>query len=77
MKLRKAGIHFYLSGLLILTLGISLAVISMLGTSPYDALLVGLFRLFGLSIGTWEIITGIIIVFGNALLAREQPEYLH
>ncbi|MEI3613352.1 YczE/YyaS/YitT family protein [Pseudogracilibacillus sp. SO30301A] len=75
MKLLRAGVHFYLVGLIILTLGISLAVLSALGTSPYDALLVGLFRTFGLTIGSWEIITGFIIVFGNALAERKRPQY--
>ncbi len=75
MKLLRAGVHFYLVGLIILTLGISLAILSALGTSPYDALLVGLFRTFGLTIGSWEIITGFIIVFGNALAERKRPQY--
>src|SRR5699024_10223468 len=52
--LRKHGSHFYFIGLITLTLGIALAVQSQLGTSPFDALLVGLYRTFGLSIGSWE-----------------------
>lgn len=74
-RLLKAGIHFYLLGLAILSLGIGLAVESMLGTSAYDALLVGLFRTFGLSIGSWEIIVGFITVIGNALAEKKRPEY--
>lgn len=54
MTLLKKGLHFYLFGLIILTLGIALSVLSLLGTSPFDALLVGLFRTFGLTIGSWE-----------------------
>lgn len=75
LRLLRAGVHFYLVGLIILTLGISLAILSALGTSPYDALLVGLYRTFGLSIGSWEIITGFLIVFGNALAERKRPQY--
>lgn len=75
MRLYERGIHFYISGLVILTLGIALCVISLLGTSPFDALFVGLYRTFGLSIGSWEIVIGLIMVFGNALVDRGRPEY--
>ena len=75
MRLKKAGVHFYFCGLLILTLGIALAILSALGTSPFDALLVGLYRTFGLSVGSWEIVVGFIMVLGNALLERVRPEY--
>ena len=75
MRLLRAGVHFYLFGIIILTLGISLAVLSMLGTSPYDALLVGLFRTFGLSIGSWEIVVGLAMILGNALAERKRPEF--
>lgn len=75
MRLSERGIHFYLSGLVILTLGIALCVISLLGTSPFDALLVGLYHTFGLSIGSWEIVIGLLMVFGNALVERARPEY--
>lgn len=47
----------------------------MLGTSPFDALLVGLYRTFGLTVGSWEIIVGFTMVVGNALAERKRPEY--
>lgn len=75
MTLLKKGLHFYLFGLIILTLGIALSVLSLLGTSPFDALLVGLFRTFGLTIGSWEIVVGTSMVIGNALLDKKRPEY--
>jgi len=75
MRLVRAGVHFYLTGLIILTLGIAFAIQSMLGTSPFDAVLVGLFRTFGLSIGSWEIVVGLTMILGNALLERKRPEY--
>ena len=73
--LRKHGIHFYFIGLITLTLGIALAVQSQLGTSPFDALLVGLFRTFGLSIGSWEVVVGFSMIIGNALMERKRPEF--
>lgn len=75
MRLKEAGVHFYFVGLIVLTLGIAFAVNSSLGTSPFDALLVGLFRTFGLTIGSWEIVVGLSMVLGNALLERKRPEY--
>lgn len=75
MRLLRAGVHFYLVGLIILTLGIALSVQSTLGTSPFDALLVGLYRTFGLSIGSWEIVVGFAMVLGNALAEKKRPEY--
>lgn len=73
--LRKHGIHFYFIGLIILTLGIALAVQSQLGTSPFDALLVGLYRTIGLSIGSWEVVVGFSMIIGNAVIERKRPEY--
>src|SRR5699024_12442571 len=75
MRWMKDGIHYYVFGLIILTLGIAFAVQSMLGTSPFDALLVGLYRTFGLTIGSWEIVVGFTIVIGNAVFERKRPEY--
>ena len=75
MRFIRDGVHFYLIGLIILSLGIALAVMSMLGASPYDALLVGLYRTFGFTIGSWEIVVGFLLVMGNAIAARKRPEY--
>lgn len=75
MRLIRAGIHVYLLGLIILTLGIALTIQSMLGASPYDALLVGLYRTFGLSVGTWEIAVGFMMIIGNAIAERRKPEF--
>jgi uncharacterized membrane protein YczE len=48
MRLSKVKYVFYVLGSLILTLGISITIQSDLGTSPFDALLVGLFVNVGL-----------------------------
>src|SRR5699024_1908167 len=72
----KAGIHYYISGLIILTLDIAFAIISMLGTSPFDALLVGLYRTFGLTIVSWEVLVGLTMVLGNEIAQKKRPEYL-
>ncbi|AKG03349.1 hypothetical protein AAV35_000165 [Salimicrobium jeotgali] len=71
---QRAG--YYFSGLLILTLGISLTVLGGLGTSPFDALLVGLYRTVGLTIGSWEIVVGISMIIFNAVAEKRRPEML-
>ncbi|WP_018930874.1 YczE/YyaS/YitT family protein [Gracilibacillus lacisalsi] len=65
----------YIIGIITLTLGISLTIQSQLGASPFDALLVGLFRTFGLTIGSWEIIVGFTIVMINAIAIKAKPEW--
>ncbi|MEQ6853105.1 YitT family protein [Lysinibacillus capsici] len=67
---------FYVVGILILTLGISLTIQSKLGTSPFDALLVGLSKNVGLTVGNWEIILALLLIGSNSLLARQRPEIL-
>ncbi|SHM93834.1 YczE/YyaS/YitT family protein [Gracilibacillus kekensis] len=75
LKLYQKGFFYYISGIILLTLGISLTIQSHLGTSPFDALLVGLYRTFGLSIGSWEIVVGFSIIVLNALFTQSKPEY--
>lgn len=67
---------FYVVGILLLTLGISLTIQSDLGTSPFDALLVGLSKSVGLRVGSWEVIIALIIVGCNSLLQKQRPEVL-
>ncbi|OED33171.1 hypothetical protein BHE17_12200 [Planococcus maritimus] len=67
---------FYVFGLLLLSLGIALTILSDLGTSPFDALLVGLSFNVGLTVGSWEIIIAAIMIVGNAMLGRQRPELL-
>lgn len=67
---------FYVVGILLLTLGISFTIQSDLGTSPFDALLVGLAMNVGLTVGSWEIIIALILICCNSLLIRQRPETL-
>ncbi|SFE77656.1 hypothetical protein SAMN05428981_108105 [Bacillus sp. OV194] len=74
MTFRKSS--FFSLGIIVLTLGISLTILSNSGTSPYDALLVGSFRTIGLTVGSWEIIIALLMIFLNAAASRTRPEYL-
>jgi len=72
----KTKYPLYVLGLLILTLGISFTIQSGIGTSPFDALLVGLSLNVGLTVGSWEIIIALILIGCNSLLKRQRPEVL-
>lgn len=67
---------FYIIGILLLTLGIALTIQSNLGTSPFDAVLVGLTRSVGLTVGSWEIILAGLMIGCNSFLIRKRPEVL-
>lgn len=75
MEQFRKNLPSYLLGIIILTLGISLTIHSALGTSPFDALLVGLHHTFGLTIGSWEIVVGFTLILINAIISRSKPEF--
>ena len=66
----------YVLGLIIFSFGISLVVISNLGAGSWDALTVGLYTRFGLTVGTWLTIVGATLVLVNAVLEKRRPEFL-
>ncbi|WHY65095.1 YitT family protein [Neobacillus sp. SuZ13] len=76
MRSSKAKYVVYVLGILLLTLGISLTIKSDLGTSPFDAVLVGLSKNVGLTVGSWEIIIALILIGCNSFLKRQRPEVL-
>ena len=67
---------FFVIGILLLTLGIAFTIQSDLGTSPFDAVLVGLSRNVGFTVGSWEVILAVLMIGCNSLLKREKPEVL-
>ncbi|NHC42802.1 YitT family protein [Bacillus sp. MM2020_1] len=76
MRVSKAKYLVYVLGIFILTLGISFTIQSDLGTSPFDALLVGLSMNVGLTVGSWEIILALLLIGCNSFLKRQRPEFL-
>jgi uncharacterized protein len=64
----------YFFGLLVLALGIVLILKANLGATPWDVLHVGLYYQFGLTIGSWSIIVGIVILGVSAILTKKIPQ---
>lgn len=65
------GIFFV--GLLIMSFGIVLTIKADLGCAPWDVLHIGLYRKFGLTIGTWSMIVGVAVLTASALLLKQFP----
>ncbi|HIW13647.1 MAG TPA: YitT family protein [Candidatus Salinicoccus stercoripullorum] len=66
---------FYVVGLIILALGIALTIKGrLLGLSSWDVLHYGLWQTFGLTIGSWAIITGAVIVLLTAIGMKRWPK---
>jgi uncharacterized protein len=64
----------YFFGLLIMALGIVLILKANLGATPWDVLHVGLYYQFGLTIGSWSIIVGLLILGVSAILTKKIPQ---
>ncbi|MCY8235474.1 YczE/YyaS/YitT family protein [Priestia endophytica] len=75
-KVNAFTLVFYSIGILLLTLGISLTIKANLGTSPFDALLVGLSHNIGLTVGSWEVVISFVLIFTNACLKKQKPKFL-
>ncbi|WP_102274459.1 YczE/YyaS/YitT family protein [Cytobacillus massiliigabonensis] len=75
-KSGQIGARFivYLTGLLVMSLGIVLLIIADLGATPWDVLHVGLYYQLGLTIGTWSVIVGIVILTVASLISKEFPK---
>jgi uncharacterized membrane protein YczE len=54
--------------------GIALMIKADLGSAPWDVLHIGLFSQFGLTIGTWSIIIGFIVVLATSMLTKKFPQ---
>ncbi|MCA1061018.1 YitT family protein [Rossellomorea aquimaris] len=66
---------FFFVGLLVLSFGISLTIKGKdLGIGPWDVFHYGLFKQLGLTIGTWSIIVGFIILFVTGVGTKSFPK---
>ncbi|MEK4762091.1 YitT family protein [Viridibacillus sp. FSL E2-0187] len=66
---------FFMMGLIVIALGVSLTIKGQtFGVGSWDVLHIGLFKNFGFSIGSWSIITGLIIIGVTAIGTRQFPK---
>ncbi|MGO4889179.1 YczE/YyaS/YitT family protein [Anaerobacillus sp. MEB173] len=66
---------FFVFGLITLAFGITLTIKGKdLGIGPWDVFHYGLFVQFGLSIGTWSIITGFLLLTITSLFTKKLPK---
>ncbi len=61
-------------GLLVMAFGIALMIRAEAGSAPWDVFHIGLYQQFGLTIGTWSIIVGLVIIGSTSLLDRTWPK---
>ena len=63
---------FFFLGLVCFGLGIAISVkVQHLGLHPWDVLNVAFFDRFGLSIGTWSVIVGLVLILISLLVSRK------
>jgi uncharacterized protein len=66
---------FFFVGLAVLGLGIAMTIKGKtFGIGPWDVFHYGLFKQFGLTIGSWSIITGFIILALTSLYTKSLPQ---
>ena len=66
---------FFLAGIIVLSLGIALTIKGqMLGVGSWDVLHIGLTNHLGLTVGTWSIILGLIILAIDAFFSKRVPK---
>ena len=66
---------FFMFGVALLSLGVALTVQApLIGVGSWDVLHIGLTNTFGLSIGTWSILIGIIILTIDGIMMKRFPK---
>ena len=66
---------FFITGIIILSLGLALTIKGkFLGVGSWDVLHLGLQMSFGLTVGTWSIILGLIILAIDGIISKRLPK---
>lgn len=67
----KIQVPFFIVGLILFSYGISVAIkVKYLGVHPWDVLNIAFYDKFGLTIGTWNLIFGLMLVLVTLLINR-------
>lgn len=73
MKNKIIQFGFYISGIFMLSLGVTLTLLSNLGAGGWDALTANIAKLIGIQVGTGTFILGIILIFFTSILKKKKP----
>ncbi|WP_203362923.1 YitT family protein [Bacillus sp. REN10] len=66
---------FFILGLVVLSLGVALTIKGkVFGIGPWDVFHYGLYKQLGLTIGTWSILVGIIIILSTWIGTKTPPK---
>ncbi|NJP36558.1 YitT family protein [Alkalicoccus luteus] len=57
-----------------MSFGIALMIRAELGSAPWDVLHIGLMNQFGLTVGTWTIIMGFLLLAAASVMLKELPK---
>lgn len=57
-----------------MSLGIALMIRAELGSAPWDVLHVGLYLNFGLTVGTWTILMGVLLLLLSTFITKQLPK---
>ncbi len=63
----------FFAGLAVMSFGIVLTIKADLGAAPWDVLHIGLYKQFGLSIGSWSVIVGVFILGLSSAIMKQWP----
>ena len=66
---------FFIAGIIVLSLGIALTIKGQtIGVGSWDVLHIGLYKNLGLTIGSWSIIIGLLILAIDSILTKSLPK---
>ena len=65
----------FILGLFIGAFGCVLAIKANLGVAPWDTFHIGLQKTFGLTIGIWSQIVGVIVILSSYVVAKIKPTF--
>lgn len=63
----------FMLGLAVMGYGIGMMIEANLGVAPWDTLHIGLQKTFGLTIGIWSQIVGVIIILSSYIIGKIRP----
>lgn len=63
----------FIAGLFVGALGCVLAIQARLGVAPWDTFHIGLQKTFGLTIGIWSQIVGVVVILSSYAVAKIKP----